>query len=57
LLHLRPSRLLPTDAYLPLTASVEVNSLIVRDQVIRENPANRGTEASAEELVGPPWRM
>jgi hypothetical protein len=24
------------------------------DQVIRENPANRGTEASAEFLVGPP---
>ena len=28
-----------------------------RDQVIRENPASRGTEASAEVLVGPPWRM
>jgi hypothetical protein len=27
------------------------------DQVIRENPASRGTEASAEVLVGPPWRM
>ena len=27
------------------------------DQVIRGNPASRGTEASAEELVGPPWRM
>ena len=27
------------------------------DQVIRENPANRGTETSAEVLVGPPWRM
>ena len=27
------------------------------DQVIRENPANRGTETSAEFLVGPPWRM
>ena len=26
------------------------------DQVIRENPANRGTETSAEVLVGPPWR-
>ena len=25
--------------------------------VIRENPANRGTEASAEDLVGPPERM
>ena len=24
------------------------------DQVIRENPANRGTETSAEVLVGPP---
>ena len=24
------------------------------DQVIRENPASRGTEASAEVLVGPP---
>jgi hypothetical protein len=28
-----------------------------KDQVIRENPANRGTETSAEVLVGPPWRM
>ena len=28
-----------------------------RDQVIRENPASRGTEASAEVLVGPPGRM
>jgi hypothetical protein len=27
------------------------------DQVIRENPASRGTETSAEELVGLPWRM
>ena len=27
------------------------------DQVIRENPASRGTETSAEVLVGPPWRM
>ena len=27
------------------------------DQVIRENPASRGTDASAEVLVGPPWRM
>ena len=26
-------------------------------RVIRENPANRGTETSAEVLVGPPWRM
>jgi len=25
--------------------------------VSRENPASRGTEASAEVLVGPPWRM
>jgi hypothetical protein len=25
--------------------------------MIRENTANRGTEASAEFLVGPPWRM
>jgi len=30
---------------------------VVSDQVIRENPANRGTETSAEVLVGPPWRM
>ena len=29
----------------------------VPDQVIRENPASRGTETSAELLVGPPWRM
>jgi hypothetical protein len=27
------------------------------DQVIGENPASRGTETSAEVLVGPPWRM
>ena len=27
------------------------------DQVIRGNPASRGTETSAEVLVGPPWRM
>ena len=27
------------------------------DRVIRENPASRGTETSAEELVGPPWRI
>ena len=26
-------------------------------RVIRGNPASRGTEASAEVLVGPPWRM
>jgi hypothetical protein len=26
----------------------------IRDQVMRENPASRGTEASAEMLVGPP---
>jgi hypothetical protein len=30
---------------------------LVSDQVIRENPASRGTETSAEVLVGPPWRM
>jgi hypothetical protein len=28
----------------------------VSDQVIRENPASRGTEASAEVLVGPPMK-
>ena len=27
------------------------------DQVIRGNPASRGTKISAEVLVGPPWRM
>ena len=27
------------------------------DQVIRENPASRGTETSAEVLAGPPGRM
>ena len=27
------------------------------DQVIKENPASRGTETSAEVLVGPPGRM
>ena len=26
-------------------------------QVIRGNPASRGTETSAEVLIGPPWRM
>ena len=31
--------------------------LDVSDQVIRENAASRGTETSAEVLVGPPWRM
>ena len=42
--------------YLPTTAR--------SDQVIREDPAvrsscvrGRGTETSAEVLVGPPWRM
>ena len=37
---------------------------LVTDQVIREDPAvrsscvrGRGTETSAEVLVGPPWRM
>ena len=25
--------------------------------MIRENPASRGTDTSAEVLVGPPWRM
>ena len=29
----------------------------VSDEVIREDPANRGTETSAEVLVGPPWRI
>jgi hypothetical protein len=33
------------------------NKKNVGDQVIRENPANRGPETSAEVLVGPPWRM
>jgi hypothetical protein len=31
--------------------------LFCDDQVIREKPASRGTETSAEVLVGPPWRM
>jgi hypothetical protein len=31
--------------------------LLDQIRVIRENPANRGTETSAEVLVGPPWRM
>ena len=35
----------------------ETPAVRVSDQVIRENPANRGTETSAEVLVGPPWRM
>ena len=29
----------------------------VSDELIREDPANRGTETSAEVLVGPPWRI
>ena len=32
-----------------------VNDIVSSDQVIRENPASRGTETSAEVLVGPPW--
>ena len=35
----------------------ELGSKRSGDQVIRENPASRGTETSAEELVGPPWRI
>ena len=31
--------------------------IVISDQVIRENPASRGTETSAEVLVGPPGRM
>jgi hypothetical protein len=31
--------------------------VLLGDQVIRETPANRGTETSAEVLVGPPWRI
>ena len=34
-----------------------VRGVYRNDQVIRENPASRGTETSAEVLVGPPWRM
>ena len=30
---------------------------LLSDKVISENPASRGTETSAEVLVGPPWRM
>ena len=40
------------------------SGMIKYDQVIREDPAvrsscvrGRGTETSAEDLVGPPWRM
>ena len=36
---------------------VRLSLVSVGDQVIRENPANRGTETSAEVLVGPPGRM
>ena len=32
----------------------KANQEAVSDQVIRENPASRGTETSAEVLVGPP---
>jgi hypothetical protein len=33
---------------------IRKKNLLLSDQVIRENPASRGTEASAEVLVGPP---
>ena len=33
-----------------------MKTLPLSHQVIRENPASRGTETSAEVLVGPPWR-
>ena len=39
------------------TAISQILLTLKCDQVIRENPASRGTEASAEVLVGPPWRM
>ena len=42
---------------LPPSASPRLPNPLYPDQVIRENPANRGTETSAEVLVGPPWRM
>ena len=36
---------------------IDYLSANVINQVIRENPASRGSETSAEVLVGPPWRM
>ena len=33
------------------------STYLLTDQVIREKPASRGTETSAEVLVGPRWRM
>ena len=38
-------------------AGSELKPKFISDQMIRENPASRGTETSAEVLVGPPWRM
>ena len=58
----RPEPCAPSAARRPLGRVVKVRGKAVSksrqcDQVIRENPASRGTETSAEELVGPPWRM
>ena len=39
---------------LPAKGCKNADGSITGDQVIRENPASRGTEASAEVLVGPP---
>ena len=43
--------------YFRIRGGYPCNANSVSDQVIRENPASRGTETSAEVLVGPPWRM
>ena len=52
--HAEPSSGIISPTLQPI---VTVRSAVRSDQVIRENPASRGTEASAEVLVGPPWRM
>ena len=46
-----------SSTYLVVSSSTYLLTYLLRDQVIRENPASRGTETSAEVLVGPPGRM
>jgi hypothetical protein len=55
-----PTLITHAPCWQPLSVSDKKNGFLNEkdfDQVIRENPASRGTEASAKVLVGPPWRM
>jgi hypothetical protein len=45
-----------TRAGAPGWGMVRADMMKVSDEVIRENPASRGTETSAEVLVGPPCK-